>query len=108
MEPADITERKFVVGLRGYDREEVDGFLREVAGEVAALRSALQTAETELTALRGALEHDLPRLAGNHVAAILRTAEAEAHRILHDARKDRETIDLRAADSRPHRRRSSR
>lgn len=39
MSPEQIAGKRFVVALRGYDRDEVDAFLKEVADEVAGLLS---------------------------------------------------------------------
>lgn len=41
MNPNDIEAREFTVAARGYDREEVDAFLRVVGAEVRRLQSAL-------------------------------------------------------------------
>src|SRR5688572_3553928 len=45
MDPEEIQNREFLVSLRGYDREEVDAFAREVAEEIKKLRSQLATGE---------------------------------------------------------------
>ncbi len=44
MEPNEISKREFLVSLRGYDRDEVDAFAKEVAQELARLRSELAAA----------------------------------------------------------------
>jgi DivIVA domain-containing protein len=44
--PEDITSRSFLVSLRGYDRDEVDSFLQQVADEVEALRTRVEQLES--------------------------------------------------------------
>lgn len=44
MDPEEIQNREFLVSLRGYDRDEVDAFAREVAEEIAKLRTQLTAA----------------------------------------------------------------
>ncbi|MFP5309838.1 MAG: DivIVA domain-containing protein [Actinomycetes bacterium] len=48
--PDEIAARQFLVSLRGYDREEVAAFLREVADEVATLRGRVRELERDLEA----------------------------------------------------------
>lgn len=43
VQPEDIESKEFLVSLRGYDREEVDAFLRELAEEIRRLKSDAQT-----------------------------------------------------------------
>ena len=44
MEPNEISKREFLVSLRGYDRDEVDAFAKEVAQELTRLRNELAAA----------------------------------------------------------------
>ncbi|MGQ0679568.1 MAG: hypothetical protein ACT4OM_07925 [Actinomycetota bacterium] len=52
MEPDEILNREFLVSLRGYARDEVEAFKREVAGEVNELRARWQQTASELRAAR--------------------------------------------------------
>ncbi|MFN2611609.1 MAG: DivIVA domain-containing protein [Actinomycetota bacterium] len=47
MEPEDIEQRDFMVSLRGYDRDEVDAFKREVTEEIRSLKQALEQKPAE-------------------------------------------------------------
>jgi DivIVA domain-containing protein len=47
-----IDAKKFRLGLKGYNVNEVDEFLSALAVEIGALRSALDTAESEVARLR--------------------------------------------------------
>jgi DivIVA domain-containing protein len=49
---ASIEVKKFRLGLKGYNVNEVDQFLSALGVEVGALQSALETAESEVTRLR--------------------------------------------------------
>lgn len=77
MKPEDIQGRDFLVGLRGYDKDEVREFLTEVASEHAALLS-------EVDQLRHAPASAAPddfETLGASVAAILRSAKESASEI---------------------------
>jgi DivIVA domain-containing protein len=77
MEPEDIEGREFFVGLRGYDRDEVNQFLAELAAEHRALLDELQG---NAPVARDPFE-DL----GANVTAILRTANESATTITAEA-----------------------
>jgi DivIVA domain-containing protein len=47
-----IREVKFRLGLKGYNVAEVDQFLEALTLEIAELRAALETAESEVVRLR--------------------------------------------------------
>jgi DivIVA domain-containing protein len=84
MEPEEIEGREFLMGLRGYDRNEVDEFLTAIAGE-------LRQARAERDALRDAPPAADPyEQLGFDVSTILRTAheEADACRAQADADAD--------------------
>ncbi len=85
MEPEDIEGRDFFVGLRGYDREEVDHFLAEIAAEQRALLEeveALRSRPAPEPVTRDPFE-DL----GANVTAILRTANDSATSITAEAQE---------------------
>jgi DivIVA domain-containing protein len=77
MDPEDIERRDFFVGLRGYDRDEVNQFLAEVAAEHRAALDELERRngpDGEAPAGSGDPYEDL----GANVTAILRTANESA------------------------------
>jgi DivIVA domain-containing protein len=89
MKPEDIQGRDFLVGLRGYDKDEVRVFLAEVA-------AAHEAVLTELEAVRTAPAVETPAPVapaptetfedlGASVAAILRTAQESATGITGEA-----------------------
>lgn len=94
MRPQDIQQRDFLVGLRGYDRDDVRSFLTEVAFEHAAVLAELEDATgaiAEAVAAAGAAKaaavasrpvpepvpDDFDGLGAN-VASILRAARESA------------------------------
>jgi DivIVA domain-containing protein len=84
MKPEEIQNREFLVGLRGYDKDEVQSFLSEVALEYEALqrendelRSSPQVATSGSA---GAAVDEFESL-GSSVAAILRAAKESASQI---------------------------
>lgn len=92
MEPQDIEGRDFFVGLRGYDREEVDAFLAQVAAEHRALRE-------ELDLLREGAEvpaRDPFEDLGANVTAILRTANESATSITAEAQERADALRVQA------------
>ncbi|MBW3659823.1 MAG: DivIVA domain-containing protein, partial [Actinobacteria bacterium] len=54
--PEEIASRQFLVSLRGYDRDEVTAFLREVAAQHARVLDDLRVLERELEQSRRELE----------------------------------------------------
>lgn len=82
MRPEDILNHDFLVGLRGYDKDEVRAFLAEVAAEHAALLAvaARAPAPTTTTMMGDNFEN-----LGAGVAAILRTAQESANEITNEA-----------------------
>jgi len=90
MGPEDIEGRDFFVGLRGYDRDEVHQFLREVAAEHRAVLSELEMLRTRQPTA-DPFEH-----LGANVAAILRSANETAAMITSTANEDADQIRARA------------
>ena len=74
MRPEDITNRDFMVGLRGYDRDEVRSFLDEVAHEFAVLLGTIESSAPAEPAERATDEFES---LGAGVAAILRAANED-------------------------------
>ncbi|CAA9435662.1 MAG: Cell division initiation protein DivIVA [uncultured Rubrobacteraceae bacterium] len=100
--PVDIRRKEFKSGFRGYDANQVDDFLDEVADEfertfaenqrlseeITSLQERTQQFEDLETSIREALVHaqqvarDLRQNAGKEAELIVREANEQAHRIL--------------------------
>lgn len=52
LSPEEIASRQFLISLRGYDRDEVTNFLREVAQQHARLQERLRQLEEQVAAVR--------------------------------------------------------
>lgn len=85
MRPEDIQNHDFLVGLRGYDKDEVRTFLAEVAAEHAALLAAVEQSRASSVAVAPPANDDDFESLGAGVAAILRTAKEQAGEITNDA-----------------------
>lgn len=86
LHPDDIEGREFFVGLRGYDREEVDGFLAELAAEHRALLEEIEELRNrEPERIEVPVERDPFEDLGANVTAILRTANDSAASIRAEA-----------------------
>ena len=83
MTPEDIERRDFFVGLRGYDRDEVDAFLTEVAAQHRALLDELERYRNGAEATPAPV--DPISDVGASIAAILRTANEQAEQIVSQA-----------------------
>ena len=93
MTPEEIQGREFLVGLRGYDKDEVQRFLADVALEY----EALQRQNDELRSGSGMPDPDSSidefESLGSSVAAILRAAKESASEITANA--DRAALQVR-------------
>jgi cell division initiation protein len=105
LRPVDIRRKEFKSGFRGYDANQVDDFLDEVADEfertfaenqrmteeITSLQERMQQFEDLETSIREALVHaqqvarDLRQNAGKEAELIVREAKEQAHRILADS-----------------------
>ena len=105
IKPIDLRRKEFKNSLRGYDANQVDDFLDEVADEfersfsenqrmrdeISTLRSRLDQFEELEGAIREALVHaqqvarDLRRNANKEAELVVREAKEQAHRILADS-----------------------
>ena len=103
--PVDIRRKEFKNGFRGYDANQVDDFLDEVADEfertfaenqrmseeITTLQERLQQFEDLESSIREALVHaqqtarDLRRNAGKEAELIVREAKEQSHRLLADS-----------------------
>jgi DivIVA domain-containing protein len=81
--PEEIESRRFVSAIRGYDREEVDAFLRAVADDIRRDRA---DAKTRLDA--DGEPHLLIRL----LVALQEAARVQSQRALADAYRDAERV----------------
>jgi DivIVA domain-containing protein len=97
--PEEITNKNFSVTYgRGYDRREVDEFLKEVAADYsAAIEKIALSADESMVSIEGV---------GEQVKSVLRTAKSSAENVLQSARKDadamvaeskRKAVDMRRA-----------
>lgn len=112
--PEEISSREFLVSLRGYDRDEVAAFLRQVAEEQARLLQRVEELERELeaarrtrpepgAAARGPIDpKEAFRLLGEETTRILVAAEESAQvirqRAEERARQELETARREARD----------
>jgi DivIVA domain-containing protein len=85
--PHEIENKKFVVGLRGYATHEVEGFLRAVAADYAALQERAAAANPASYEIEG-----LMRAAGEEAARITHTAQEDAAEIRRQAEEDAELV----------------
>ena len=103
--PVDVRRKEFKSGFRGYDANQVDDFLDEVADEFERTYSENRRMSDELTHLRSRLEQfeqlesairealveaqqaaqDLRRNASKEAELVVREAKEQAHRILADS-----------------------
>lgn len=105
IKPIDVRRKEFKNVLRGYDANQVDDFLDEVADEFERSFSENQRMKDEVSALKGRLEQfeelegairealvhaqqvarDLRRNANKEADLVVREAKEQAHRILADS-----------------------
>ncbi len=103
--PVDVRRKEFKTGFRGYDANQVDDFLDEVADEFERSYAENRRISEELTILKGRLEQfeelesairealvhaqqvarDLRRNANKEAELVVREAKEQAHRILADS-----------------------
>lgn len=103
--PLDIQQREFKVGLRGYDREEVQAFLRavsltleELIKENMSLREGSAVLEAELGELRKreAAFNELLVASQGMAEGLKQSARREAELVLKEAEIKAEDLLLRA------------
>jgi DivIVA domain-containing protein len=83
--PEEISNKNFSVTYgRGYDKREVDAFLREVAADYsAAIEKIALAADESMVSIEGV---------GEQVKSVLRTAKSSAENVLQSARKNADAI----------------
>jgi DivIVA domain-containing protein len=79
--PEDVERKEFVVGVRGYVREEVRAFLRFVARELAERDALIASLRQELDVREASDRQGLLRALGEEVARILNSADAAANEL---------------------------
>jgi DivIVA domain-containing protein len=100
--PHEIENKKFVVAMRGYQTDEVEGFLRAVAADYRALLQELKDADhTSPNRLVADIERVMgsARAEAEREAAELRAAAAAEAAAIRDA-AEREAAELREATQR--------
>ena len=94
MEPDEIEKREFLVSLRGYDRDEVDSFAKEVSQELRHLRDKLAAASADAASSSQAPIDSPPRgsqayeRVGEDTSKILLAAEQVGEQIREKARRE--------------------
>jgi len=98
MEAEEISQREFLTALRGYDRDEVDAYLREVADEVRSLRKQIASAgadapppppsPTEPETVAASDPSEAYKRVGEETSKILISAEQVANEIKEKARRE--------------------
>jgi DivIVA domain-containing protein len=93
--PREITDKEFLVTMRGYDRAEVKAFLRAVAADTADLRAEVEASRDPVVLDEGQRDDSFAESseatmfvqATETITAMLKTAQAEAHQTRIDARE---------------------
>jgi DivIVA domain-containing protein len=85
--PQSIRKRRFAVVRRGFDPDQVQGYLEQIAGWIEQLEAELHTAREEIDASVRRAEQPIDPYGrmGARVAELMRTAEEQAHRIRQEA-----------------------
>ncbi|MDQ3944499.1 MAG: DivIVA domain-containing protein [Actinomycetota bacterium] len=102
MEPQEVAGKEFLVGMRGYVREDVRVYLRAVAEElfrrdevISTLRHKLDKVTRQLEEANGQRDVDratLVKLVGEEASAILSSADGAAERIRFEAERYAEAV----------------
>jgi DivIVA domain-containing protein len=91
-----IRRREFVTIRRGYDPDQVRGYLEQLADQIELMRVLLRDAQAEAqTALRRTNEqprHDPYQQLGERVASVIREADQVAETIKTEAHRDAELV----------------
>lgn len=86
MRPEEIEGKEFLVSLRGYDKDDVRSFLREVAAEYRKLAEGEAPEDNRLA------PPPAPPMVTGDVADMMRAVVAEAAQIRAEAERDAERI----------------
>lgn len=85
MEPEEIEKREFLVSLRGYDRDEVNAFLKEIAEEVRQLNASAAVVTSPQPPPPAS---DAYKKVGEETSKILVAAEQVAQEIKSNAQRE--------------------
>lgn len=92
--PEEITDKEFLVTMRGYDRAEVKAFLRAVAADTTDLRAEFEASRDAVLdksqsddAFVESIEATFFVQATETIGTVLKTAQAEAHQTRIEARE---------------------
>lgn len=102
MEPQEVAGKEFLIGMRGYIREDVRSYLRAVSEDlfrrdevISALRFKLDKVTRQLEEANGQRDVDratLVKLVGEEASAILSSADGAAERIRFEAERYAESV----------------
>ena len=98
--PQEITDKEFLVAMRGYERAEVEAFLRAVAADVAQLRAEVEAANARADAATkdsNGADDSFGRL-GESIAMMLRQAKEATTSSLEAAQAEAEQTKTEARD----------
>jgi cell division initiation protein len=90
MTPLDIRQKRFELGLRGYSRKEVEGFLELTAAEFEEVVRENISLKEELKRVQGRLEHHLER--EKTLQETMVTAQRISEDVKATARKEAEVL----------------
>jgi DivIVA domain-containing protein len=102
MEPQEVAGKEFLIGMRGYIRDDVRAYLRAVSEElfrrdevISTLRYKLDKVTRQLEEANGRRNVDratLVKLVGEEASAILSSADGAAERIRFEAERYAESV----------------
>jgi DivIVA domain-containing protein len=102
MEPQEVAGKEFLIGMRGYIRDDVRAYLRAVSEDlfrrdevISALRFKLDKVTRQLEEANGQRDVDratLVKLVGEEASAILSSADGAAERIRFEAERYAESV----------------
>jgi DivIVA domain-containing protein len=84
--PEEIRAQKFTMNLRGYEKEQVDSFLLQIAADYEAALSAIASAADPYGAL------------GHEVSSVLRSAKESAEKLRREAEDESKAVRQEATD----------
>jgi cell division initiation protein len=94
MRAEEVAEKEFITGMRGYVREEVRAYLRQVADQIRSDELRLQCMARALRAYKTEDPRALARLVGEETTKVLELAHTSAEEIR--ARAEQDADDIRA------------
>lgn len=99
--PMDIHNKTFSRGIRGYNQEEVEAFLQELAGDYERIYREHREMEEEMDTIKTKLRNyekmestmsSTLVMAQETAESVKRNAEKEAELSVREARKDRKSV----------------